>query len=305
MARSGGQLAPLAVNKLLLLLFLQFNLIISRTYPTVFVWRVAYDASLTSYWPMNGTANEMIADRHFVCNNISAALFVVDRDGNAAQAVRVNTNWSNFYRAPTAVYFAGDFSFSGWFRVNSFVSWARFVGKLNFHLIFKQVYWKRVQISTYGILIQHFFQNFYHFLCIISLYQDFGLGEASDNFDVSMAYNANNVVYEEKFSNYSGVSILGSNISLLTWNHVAYTQTGSTGIIYTNGGSPVTRTNMPIFRNVNRTSNLLGNTNLPAYPPTDFDEVKIWNRALSAAEVLADRNYNRSYIYTLWIVRYS
>ncbi len=73
---------------------------------------------------MNETANEMIADRHFVCNTSSAALFVADRNGNLAQAVRV-TNGKNYYRAPTAVYFAGDFSFTGWFKINGFVSYQR------------------------------------------------------------------------------------------------------------------------------------------------------------------------------------
>jgi hypothetical protein len=79
---------------------------------------------------MNGTANELIADRHFVCNTTSAAWFTADRNGNAAQAVRVS-NGSNSYKAPTAVYFSGEFSFSGWFKVNGFVPFARFIGKFS------------------------------------------------------------------------------------------------------------------------------------------------------------------------------
>jgi hypothetical protein len=80
---------------------------------------------------MNGSANELIADRNFVSNVNSAALFSADRFGNAAQAVRVS-NMSYYYKAPTAVYFAGDFSFSGWFKSNSYVQWARFIGKYNY-----------------------------------------------------------------------------------------------------------------------------------------------------------------------------
>jgi hypothetical protein len=75
----------------------------------------------------------MIADRHFVCNMASAALNSADRFGNPGQAVRMS-NASNYYRAPTAVYFAGDFSFSGWFKVYTYVQLARFIGKSNLFL---------------------------------------------------------------------------------------------------------------------------------------------------------------------------
>jgi hypothetical protein len=104
------------------------NYFFSSAYPTVFVWRIPYDPTLTSYWPMNGSsANELIANRHFVCESSSQALFSADRNGNAAQAVRVS-NASNSYKAPSAVYFAGDFSFSGWFKMNSYKVHARFIG---------------------------------------------------------------------------------------------------------------------------------------------------------------------------------
>ena len=90
------------------------------------------------------------------------------------------------------------------------------------------------------------------------------------------------------------------NISLSTWYHVAYTQTGSSAILYLNGASVVSGT-QPILNNVSRAVNYLGNTVWPLGPPADadFDEVKIWSRALNAAEVLSDSLYNMSYIYTL------
>jgi hypothetical protein len=86
-----------------------------------------------------------------------------------------------------------------------------------------------------------------------------------------------------------------------TWYRVAYTQTGSLAIMYLNGVQSVNGTAELTIRNVNRTKNLLGNINWSAYAPSnaDFDKVKIWNRVLTAAGVLADKNYKRSYVYTL------
>jgi hypothetical protein len=132
--------------------------------------------------------------------------------------------------------------------------------------------------------------------------EDFGNGQLSDNFALSIGILTTNQVVSNTFTErtFQGGMVTG-NISLSTWYHVAYTQNSSLAIIYLNGVQAVTGATQPILRNISRTSNFLGNTNWEALQPSnaEFDEVKIWNRALSAADVAADRSYNRSYIYTL------
>jgi hypothetical protein len=70
--------------------------------------------------------------------------------------------------------------------------------------------------------------------------------------------------------------------------------------LYINGNF-ISSGTQPIARNLNRTLNYLGNTNWPAYPPSnaDFDDIKIWNRALTAQQVLTDYNFAKSYMYKL------
>ncbi len=130
--------------------------------------------------------------------------------------------------------------------------------------------------------------------------QDFGNGQSSDNFAISISNEAY-FVFSSTLTGATGGGLIAGAISPSVWYHVAYTQTGSTAVIYLNGVSSISGGSQYILNNVNHSINFLGNLNWAGYAPSnaEFDEVKIWNRALTAAEVLSDSSYNRSYIYTL------
>jgi hypothetical protein len=115
-----------------------------------------------------------------------------------------------------------------------------------------------------------------------------------------MARHGGNTFSVETWNYTIGNNFPGSSISLSTWYHLVVTQLGSTITLYLNGGSPESRA-MPILRNITRNYTFLGysNWNGSGLANADLDEVKIWNRALSAQEVSNDKNYNMSYIYTI------
>lgn len=74
------------------------------------------------------------------------------------------------------------------------------------------------------------------------------------------------------------------------WHHAAMTVSGTTAQFYMNGVSSLTTSVTPPA-NVTRTSCYIGKSNWnDPYANASFDEIKIYNRALSAAEILADLN---------------
>ena len=52
----------------------------------------------------------------------SSYTWVNDRKGNASSAVYLNLQ---FFTLPSAIYFAGDFTITGWVNVQSYSSWSR------------------------------------------------------------------------------------------------------------------------------------------------------------------------------------
>ncbi len=88
---------------------------------------------------------------------------------------------------------------------------------------------------------------------------------------------------------------------LNTWIYIALTTSGSNARMYVDGALALNNT-QPVARLVSRTSNLLGSTNWPddaaigGATNADYDEIKIFSRALTQSQIQADRNMKRSYI---------
>ena len=88
--------------------------------------------------------------------------------------------------------------------------------------------------------------------------------------------------------NYIAGPILASN----TWNHVSAVFNGTTSSLYLNGILVGTQAGMPQTQNVARTNNYWGKSNWSGDPvwQGQQDELRFWNRVLTASEISA--NYN-------------
>ena len=88
--------------------------------------------------------------------------------------------------------------------------------------------------------------------------------------------------------------VAGPTLAINTWNHVSAVFNGTTASLYLNGALVGTETSMPQIQNVARSANYWGQSNWS----TDIvlqgqqDELRIWNRALTAPEIAL--NYNLS-----------
>ena len=83
-------------------------------------------------------------------------------------------------------------------------------------------------------------------------------------------------------------------LDLDTWNHIAATLNGSTGTLYINGEVVGSNTSMHIPEEVMRDIAYIGRSNWSndAYANADFDDIRIWNTALSQTDIQANM-YNR------------
>ena len=77
---------------------------------------------------------------------------------------------------------------------------------------------------------------------------------------------------------------------------MAFTLTGTEGVIYVNGKKgPVSTTAVP--RSVLRTANYLGKDNWgSSLAVCEFDDLKIFNRSLTQTEILKVLNQNKSLV---------
>ncbi len=82
----------------------------------------------------------------------------------------------------------------------------------------------------------------------------------------------------------------GSDTALNTWFHLAAVLNGTTGRIYVNGVLSAYNTVIPP-NNITRTGCRIGSMG-SNFANAAIDEIKFFNRTLSAAEVLADYNTN-------------
>ena len=89
--------------------------------------------------------------------------------------------------------------------------------------------------------------------------------------------------------------ITGSTLASNTWYHVSAVFSGTTASLYLNGVLVGTQAGMPQTQNVARTNNYWGKSNWSSDPvwQGQQDELRFWNRALTASEIAA--NYNIPY----------
>ena len=117
---------------------------------------------------------------------------------------------------------------------------------------------------------------------------DFANGPNSNN--VYLALSAGTTGYPTMgvFTNNNSTPVLEAGTRLPTnqWVHLAATLSGTTGTIYING-NPVGTGPLNVAPNVVRTNNYIGrsNYNSDGYANAMFDEVRIWNVALTQAQI--------------------
>ena len=81
-------------------------------------------------------------------------------------------------------------------------------------------------------------------------------------------------------------------LSLLTWTHLAFTFNLGTVNIFVNGQQVLSQTGIS-FNSIVRTKNYIGHSNYKSDPDDAhaiYDEIKIFKRPLSPAEVSAEMN---------------
>ncbi len=180
--------------------------------------------------------------------------FTNDRFGRSGSAISL---LNGYYKVPSGVYFSGtEFTIMVWLKVRNFNPWARII--------------------------------------------DFGNGPHSNNVQFSMTDSTGGYPFYTINSNTETLSIRTTlKIELNKWVHLASVFSQPNGFIYIDGVSYTTT----LFQytagpaNILRTSNFVGRSNwwspgADADANADFDELKIFNRALSQQEIKDEMNNN-------------
>ena len=128
-------------------------------------------------------------------------------------------------------------------------------------------------------------------LILINFYKvDFGNGSGPDNIiigfptldktAVRMIFIKNSQLYQTSVT---------QPLSLLTWTHLSFTFDSGTAKIYVNGQQVFSQQGFS-FNNIVRTKNYIGHSNYNGDPDANaiYDEIKIFKRPLSPAEVSAE-----------------
>jgi Concanavalin A-like lectin/glucanases superfamily len=121
---------------------------------------------------------------------------------------------------------------------------------------------------------------------------DFGNGELANNVILAISEGTFGL---PTYSTTGADNIYSSQtLPLNQWVQLVAVQTGSTGLIYINGTRVASAANTGI-ENLTRMYNYIGRSNWSsdAYLDGKVSSLKIWNRALTAGEILADYNNNR------------
>ena len=123
---------------------------------------------------------------------------------------------------------------------------------------------------------------------------DFGIVQADSVFLSTSAGNTGEPIVRIFNSNTMGGLITQSptTIPLFTWTHVAAILRGTTLSLYMNTNLVRSETVSVLPRNVVRLNNFIGRSNWVAdsYANAKYRNIRIYNRALSAAELLVDFN---------------
>lgn len=206
---------------------------------------------LIYYWSFDYTLNDSKGEANlFNCDNEK---FIEDRFGQARSALRL---LRGHCLLPSGVYFNGsDYTLTVWIRPRNHGDWPRII--------------------------------------------EIGNGPRQDNVFFTYSEERHYVCFANIQGNkwteniYSKRPISRQKLKLNEWSHLAFVFSNSNNSsIYINGTSVYDQLYSFGPLNVNRTKNYLGKSswNNDAYANADFDELKIYNRALNWSEVLHDMN---------------
>ncbi len=117
---------------------------------------------------------------------------------------------------------------------------------------------------------------------------DFANGPNNNNVYLALSAGPTGYPTMGVFTNNNSTPVLEAGTQLPTnqWVHLAATLNGTTGTIYING-NPVVTGPLNVAPNVVRTNNYIGRSNYSSdgYANAVFDEVRIWNVALTQAQI--------------------
>jgi hypothetical protein len=118
-----------------------------------------------------------------------------------------------------------------------------------------------------------------------------------DNVIIVLSLNNNMSVETIRGGVSYGYQITSFTATLNTWFHMAWTVSGSLTQVYANGVQVLTNGAAYAPNAVNRTQCYFGKSNFAdGIANADFDEIKLYNRALSQTEVQNDFNNIQSFM---------
>jgi hypothetical protein len=193
---------------------------------------------------------------------------IADRLENKKSAIGVRGSKKTSWRLPPAVYFNDNFSITAWIRVHSCHEWSPF-------LFCRSSSHHRQNAS--GNQIEVYLS--YNTSCRPFMNVGSGNEEESDNDGNMQTVLANQA--------------MPANGS---WTHFAVSVTGELAQVYMNGWRVVKDDEVEVARAVVRDECFLGLDSHWFDADADFDEIKIFNRGLSHAEIMHDYRRIESFV---------
>jgi hypothetical protein len=126
---------------------------------------------------------------------------------------------------------------------------------------------------------------------------DFGNGQENENVLLGLAGRTSQIIgfsYNSSSKTYIEAS---SIIKLNQWYFISFVLSGTTGYIYVNGSQVATKLLLIVPNNITRTSNYIGKSNFENISNADaiYDEIKIYNRALTSIEISSQYSVSLNY----------
>lgn len=208
-------------------------------------------AGLIAHYCFDGNANDAVGTKN---GTVYGATLSTDRNGIANSAYEFD-GVDDYIQLPSAVWFDGDFTISGWLYVSSYKNYARF---FEFGLGEDGVYETELVFYT-----------------------------PTPKAYIGDAY----IIHRLSCGGYTNKSANGPPFPLGVWKFVTIVQKGSTASVWLDGVDVTLRSHVPIETPcpVLRTHNYFGKSSWLSYGDEYYhgkmDDIRIYNRALNAAEI--------------------
>ena len=202
---------------------------------------------LVGYWPLDEGTGTTAYDASGNGNNGTLTNGPLWQSGSSCEVGNCLSfnGTSNYISLPSGIYFSGPFTVTGWVYVRSYNTWSRLL--------------------------------------------DFGNGASSDNVLFAISQSSSGDAYLESWNGGTrGFSLSsGSPIPLNQWVFLAGVADGNNAAIYKNGQLWTSMATTFTSTGVTRTTNYIGRSNWSAdsYANALFDDIRIYNRALSAQDI--------------------